>query len=85
MNSLVKLLYCLVLSKRDRGAKIISYARYTSLIDQRTLSLGMPKKFYIGENDDAKILLQYILNKEEYTGRSKKRLKKIEERMKINK
>jgi hypothetical protein len=78
MDPLNKLLYCLVLSNCNDLGKIESYAKYTTLEDQRTLAIGMAEKFYVRDNNSPEILLKYILNKEKYIKIMKKRFEKIE-------
>jgi len=78
MDPLNKLLYCLMLSNRDDIGKIESYAKYTTLEDQRTLGIGMAEKFQVGSNSGPEILLEYISNKEKYIKIMKKRFEKIE-------
>ena len=73
-------MYCLQLGNQGFGARIGYFARLTTLTDQRSFKLRSERQgFKFGKkSDNAEIdLLDYMLNKNEYRARAKKRLESI--------
>ena len=65
-----------MLGESGRDSIIGAYAKYTNLDDKRALSCAK-EKFNVYNDNAGRLLLEYILNKEEYINSAYKKLNMI--------